>query len=206
MPQEPNGAHTRTASSTATALREPHTPHSTDRSLSPSSQHRASSGAASALHASTGQHSSKAAAAGAVSSTAVHHLLRRGVAHAQQPHAHGLKQQTAMQKKHAVNSSEQQFPLETVVADHASVVDALLKYNFYKTFGIDLQHVAPYREKWIQAAVALLPLSVPSHVSQVCSHKGWNGSPHMPLQCMSRYACQDDRNGRVEKLGTALKI
>jgi hypothetical protein len=54
------------------------------------------------------------------------------------------------------------------VADDAAVVVALLKYKFYKQFGIDPQHVAPYREEWLQKALALVPVSPPPHVSQVC--------------------------------------
>lgn len=54
-------------------------------------------------------------------------------------------------------------------ADDAAIVDALLKYKFYKQFGIDPQHVAPYREEWLQRALALVPVSPPPHVSQVCT-------------------------------------
>lgn len=49
--------------------------------------------------------------------------------------------------------------------DEVAVVDALMKYRFYQHFGIDPQHVAPYKEEWLQAALALVP--PPRHVSQV---------------------------------------
>jgi hypothetical protein len=48
------------------------------------------------------------------------------------------------------------------------MVDSLLKYKFYKQFGIDPQHVAPYREEWLEAVLQLVPRAPPPLVSQVC--------------------------------------
>lgn len=61
-------------------------------------------------------------------------------------------------------------------------MDALLKYKFYKQFGIDPQHVAPYREEWLQNAIGLVPQAPPPLVSQVCSiHKPAVSAPVVVL-------------------------
>lgn len=52
--------------------------------------------------------------------------------------------------------------------DDAAVVDALLKYNYYKQFGMDPRHLAPFREEWMAGVLARVPRSPPALVSQVC--------------------------------------
>jgi hypothetical protein len=52
-------------------------------------------------------------------------------------------------------------------ADAPTVDDALLRYHYYVHRGIDASHLAPYNERWLHRALALVPRQPPKHVSQV---------------------------------------
>jgi hypothetical protein len=108
----------------------------------------------------------KANAAAALSSTALHQMLNR---HAQHPQQHSVSQQQGPGQQQAVGSSIRAKAASTATAsaNDASMVDSLLKYKFYKQFGIDPQHVAPYREQWLEAALQLVPKAPPPMVTQV---------------------------------------
>jgi hypothetical protein len=100
-----------------------------------------------------------------LNSTAVHQLLNRQVPKVQQHHRQlQQQQQPACVQKLPSRSSG----YSSSGADDAAVVDALLKYKFYKQSGIDPQHVAPYREVWLHNALGLVPQAPPPLVSQVC--------------------------------------
>lgn len=176
--QDPHTARTQARGSPRAALGGIRSPHSSGRLLSPTAPLSASSGSPHAGPLGTvGQHSNpKAAAAAALSSkaalpsTAAHHMLHMQVLHRQQ-----------QQLQHAADPQRWLVPGSSGAAckpaglpaagadDDAAIVDALLKYKFYKQFGIDPQHVAPYREEWLQRALALVPVSPPPRVSQVWS-------------------------------------
>ena len=54
--------------------------------------------------------------------------------------------------------------------DDATMVDAIMRYNYYKEIGIDHRHIAPYRESWLGNALAMVPAEPPPNVGQVsCS-------------------------------------
>lgn len=171
--QDPHAPRTQAKGSPRAALGEVRSPHSSGRPLSPTVPLHASSGSPHAgLPGSLGQHSTtKAAAAAALSSTAVHQMLNRQVPQVQQLHKQQLQQQQDNSAQQlAAGSSGASRPAQAAAGvDDAAVVDALLKYKFYKQFGIDPQHVAPYQEEWLQKALQLVPGAPPPMVSQVCS-------------------------------------
>jgi hypothetical protein len=51
--------------------------------------------------------------------------------------------------------------------DEAGLVDALLRYCYYKEVGIDARHVAPFREEWLGNALSMVPNKPPPNVSDV---------------------------------------
>lgn len=169
--QDPHAPRTQTGSPRAAALGDIRSPHSSDRPISPTVPLPAhtSSSSSSALHGTVRPHGSpKAAAAAALSSTAVHQLLNR---HAPQTHQYSRQQQQQPQRATqqlgagASGMFKAAGAAGAAATDEVAVVDALMKYRFYQHFGIDPQHVAPYKEEWLQAALALVP--PPRHVSQV---------------------------------------
>lgn len=165
--QDPHAPRTQAAGSPRAPLGDIRSPHSSGRPISPSpGGSRSSSPGLAALHggAAAQHHSSpKAAAVAALSSTAVHQLLNRHAPQQQQQHN---RQQAAGSVGCAVSGGIRQQRVGPST-DDAAVVDSLLKYNFYRQFGIDPQHVAPYKQEWLQAALALVPQSPPPLVSQV---------------------------------------
>jgi hypothetical protein len=172
LPQDPHAPRTQTGSPRAAALGDIRSPHSSDRPISPTVPLLAhtSSSSSSPLHGTVRPHGSpKAAAAAALSSTAVHQLLNR---HAPQTHQHSRQQQQQQPQRApqqlgagASGMFKAAGAAGAAAADDVAVVDALMKYRFYQHFGIDPQHVAPYKEEWLQAALAQVP--PPRHVSQV---------------------------------------
>jgi hypothetical protein len=94
-------------------------------------------------------------------------MLNRQAPHPQQ---HSMSQQKDPAQQQAMGSGIRANAAGSTAAcaDDASMVDSLLKYKFYKQFGIDPQHVAPYREEWLEAALQLVPRAPPPLVSQVC--------------------------------------
>lgn len=46
------------------------------------------------------------------------------------------------------------------------LTDAILRYYYYIEVGVDVKHVAPFREEWAGNALALLPPYPPARVSQ----------------------------------------
>jgi len=175
LAQDPNAPRTRATASPRAPLGDIRSPHSSDRPLSPTAQPLGSSvGRAPLLHGGSGQHSSpKAAAAAALSSTAVHQMLNRQAPILQQHRPHQQHHSTASAR--GADSYKQQKPAGATAAaavDEAALVDSLLKYNYYKQVGVDPRHVAPYREEWLEASLALVPRT--PAVSQVCSRNSSN--------------------------------
>lgn len=49
-------------------------------------------------------------------------------------------------------------------APEGELVDAVLKYFFYVEHGVDMRHIAPYRQEWLHAALAMVPGEAPPGV------------------------------------------
>jgi hypothetical protein len=62
--------------------------------------------------------------------------------------------------------------------DDAAMVDAIMRYNYYKELGIDLRHIAPYQESWLGNALAMVPAEPPPNVGQVTIRAAFSRSPN----------------------------
>lgn len=61
-------------------------------------------------------------------------------------------------------ATKRESPLDGL--SDAALVEAILKYFYYIEHGVDLHHIAPYREEWLGNALTMVPDAPPAGISQ----------------------------------------